>query len=1072
MKLDEFIANLPRNPGLVFGEKATVNVPNSDIERVLNKVTPRIVPIHEAATLLDELSDTAPSMREQVEEVWKDFLRKLTKPLDLPYLATAGWSACVSATKDLLFESELITYLESIPASKTVTIVDSPTIRVPPRSIPIFKLYGSLNVSDTDRKLVLSTSDTLIRREMWSQLLKQLPDQLKGAPMVFIGVPVNVVTMVLTSLHAQPHPRVREIYYLAGDETFNDPTVKSLCTTFDAKSIDATYRDLCNAVAELKEHGRTRIARPELSNLESTYSTIVSILPTGEAELDFESHRNALIDSLFRPKSVDWIPYQLHLDLERTVSDEIYQSIILGLEHIQQYPKTVNIRGEAAVGKTAVAKNVAAKVARKGVFVAWVRTAPYNWRSIYREMFKDLKSHEEIKSAVFFCDDPHSLKLDPNEIISGLEDVGVPAVLVIVNRSSDYFSSDHLEQGGFDSDSIEVPIELDDQEIAKLPLFLKTLGIVETAQQGGQLVRSIGTPTASDVLCSLWYLVPYTKSQIAESLRDQYMRLGDSKAVIHSVAETAASSSDIAKRAYEFVTVSSSLNIGLPVEVLVRALQVDYPDWIDMCVNGRPLWGLIYDEVSDDGDTIEYWTRNEIVTQILLDLVNGGVGNAGQVRTIGKLIEVCSDGSPIYRDFVMNILVRSRRSLESNLTFQQGMELYTLAEDVLGTNDKTLEFHKGIWMQHKGQDLAGAYTQLKRTLNLPELSESTQYAPNEHIHTSMAATVLDMIQTGGLDLNKGVAQIRDHLKHATSPTFFNPHSSHVTARMLFKIARSSALTGAEDLRAECFAEALREIEKALQLIGSAGRSRFRDTSSIEYLRSLQRDILDKMPTEDELRELANQMFTSTRCQAGYAALARRIVAFASERNKGTDYNAAYQEIEGIVSKLLEAEQNIDLNIIATRVDLIVRWRIQRTGGPVDWKAFNTDLELLLSSTAYRDSIVTNFLSAVSCFHLEDTARSTAKFSNLRRLNIGRHTQRAIRAYYLNKEGQPRRVQFTLVRRSGRYYLESSHLGIDIPINETPRSLRPGDTTHAYIGFSLLGQTAVFDRPTNTNMLLP
>ncbi len=645
-------------------------------------------------------------------------------------------------------------------------------------------------------------------------------------------------------------------------------------------------------------------------------------------------------------------------------------------------------------------------------------------------------------------------------------------MIVVVNRNTDYFGSDSGAAKLSLSASIEVPVELNEQETEQLPSFLHQLGIVESEDQGRGLVGSIGTRAASDILCSLWYLVPATKSQIADSLRDQYIRLGESEATIQSVAESAASTNYVAKRAYEFVTVSSSLNIGLPVEVLVRALKIDYQDWIDMCVLGRPLWGLLYDEESDDGDTIEYWTRNEVVTQVLLDLLNGGTGNAGQMRALGSLIEVCSDGSAVYRDFVTDVLVRSRRTLENGLTYRQGMELYALAEVALGSDDRTLEFHKGIWMQHKGTDRSSAYAQLNRALGLPQLSEAGQYAPDEHIHTSMAATVLEMIRDGDLDQFKGIAQIREHLKHATSPTFINPYSAHVTARMFFDIARNRSLASNEDLRAECLAQALSEIEKALQLIGSDGKSRIRDASSIEYLRELQSDILQFMPSEDELEQLAARLLETAENQVGYVALVRRAVAFASERNKGTDYNHANQWIERVELKVIEAGLEIDLEIVAARVDLMVRWRLQRTGGPVDWEKLQKDLDRLLSQPAYQESIVKNFLSAVVHFHLGDTTLSSAKFATLRRLNMARHTQRAMRAYYLNKEGQPLRVQFTLVRHSGRLYLESSDLGIDIPVNRTPRNIRPGDTTHAYIGFSLLGPTAVFDRPTNERMLLP
>ncbi|MES9973780.1 MAG: ATP-binding protein, partial [Candidatus Thiodiazotropha sp.] len=654
--LNEFIAKLRRKPGLIYGDDATSKGTNSELESLIRDIATTPFTLSDLPELLDELSDTDPLEKQKIEEAWIGYLKKSEMSLDLPHLAKAGWSACVSATKDLLFETVLTTHLETIPSSKTVTIVDCPEVRVPPRSIPIYKLYGNLNSSDPSRKVALSASETLIRHEHWSALLRDLPDRLKGAPVVFIGVPKEVTKFVLSSLASKSHPKVNEIYYIDGDPAFNDPTVKRLSLSFSASPIDTNFRDLCNALAELRSTNTLSRLQHSAGSFEATYSSIVSIISSEECTVDFDSHRNSIIDALFRPKSVDWTPYKLGLDLQRTVTDEIYSSIVTALDDASDSPKIIFIRGEAAVGKTVTAKHVAVKLSENGVFVAWARSSPYNWAALYRDMLRDISRKDDINQLVIFCDDPHSLKLDPSEIFSGLEELSVPAVVVVVTRNTDFFGVDsgtaHLSL----SASFEVPIDLNDDETSKLPSFLHALNIVESIDEGNKLVGSIGTRAASDILCSLWYLVPATKSQIADSLRDQYMRLGESEATIQSVAENAASTSHVAKLAYEYVTACSSLNVGLPIEVLVRALQIDYQDWIDMCVEGRPLWGLLYDEVSDDGDTIEYWTRNEVVTHVLLDLLNGGTGNAGQLRALGSLIQVCNEPSPVYRNFITNIL--------------------------------------------------------------------------------------------------------------------------------------------------------------------------------------------------------------------------------------------------------------------------------------------------------------------------------------------------------------------------------------------------------------------------------
>src|SRR6185312_4235252 len=112
-----------------------------------------------------------------------------------------------------------------------------------------------------------------------------------------------------------------------------------------------------------------------------------------------------------------------------------------------------------------------------------------------------------------------------------------------------------------------------------LGLMLQRLGVVKDPADANQELNRVPGRHARDILCSLWYLVPETRSQFSESLRDEYCRLGAVRGGLASMAQQIAIDSDVAKRAYEFVTVTSSLNLGVPVEVLVRALKIDYSEW-------------------------------------------------------------------------------------------------------------------------------------------------------------------------------------------------------------------------------------------------------------------------------------------------------------------------------------------------------------------------------------------------------------------------------------------------------------------------------------------------------------
>lgn len=230
-----------------------------------------------------------------------------------------------------------------------------------------------------------------------------------------------------------------------------------------------------------------------------------------------------------------------------------------------------------------------------------------------------------------------------------------------------------------------------------------------------------------------------------------------------------------------------------------------------MTIDGRPFGGLLYDEHDDENHTVVYRTRNEIVTKVLLDLVNGGVGHAGSC-VLKELLRSCDSGTSIYRNFVLDILVRNRTKLGRILGYEQGLELFDIARETLPHEDRLIEHHKGIWIDDVGRDNQRAYAQLEKALQTEIYPSSDRDAPQEHIYTSMASTVVKMVKSGEQDRSTGFDLIREHLRRATSPSFFNAHTAHVSANILFELSQQNgkALTDLVGLTA--ISDALQEIE--------------------------------------------------------------------------------------------------------------------------------------------------------------------------------------------------------------------------------------------------------------------
>lgn len=1082
--LEVALTSLTRLPGVIIGPDVTCT--QDTLANILSGAMRVIAPdLHEnldrgqhfrgALDALEPgLQDRLPRLTEEIEER----IRSLKPSLDLPYLAKAGWSACISLTDDMLFEAALRNHFDATPTSLTATIIDAPSVMPPERTVPIYKLLGNVNNQDPAHKLAMSESQLLVRQQMWSQLLRTFPDYLREGALFVIGTAaaIPILRSILGTFLGMGKPNVSRLIFLKNDLALKDPTILALCRQFDTSVVDASVRDLCAAIAGRKPRRSTAIVEvtgtsAKLDHLLKKYEAIASVVPSSISGAERNNHHlPSLIDGLFRPAAIDWDPFLVNFDLRRTITDDVKTSIRTHLENpLEGQSKPSVIRGEAGIGKTILLKRVAVELAAEGILVLWCRrSSGPGWTRNFRNLSSELSDHAKTTQTqlkvVVLCDDPWALRMDATDLMACFDRFTGQIAFAFALRNSDYFSWEQstLPLGIGEEGDHEVPFTLDDGEWEDLASMLQKIGAVSDQAAAERELSLVPQRHATDILCSLWYLIPETRSQLTDSLRDEYCRLGNAAEAVAGGAQAIAADSDTARRAYEFVTVTSNLEIGLPIEVLVRALSINYDDWVNMIVSGKPLWGLLYDE-QDEGGNVAYHTRNEIVTRVLLDLVNGGVGHVGEYRVLCDLMRACDGGAAVYRSFVLEILIRNRSKLRRILTFDQGMELFNIAENSLVHEDRLLEHHKGIWIDDAGRDSKAAYIQLEKALHTEIYPSAERDAPLEHIHTSMASTIVRMVRAGERDRSTGFQLVRDHLRQASSPTFFNSHTAHVSANLLFELSQQNGRQTQDEISMASISDALHEIERAFQLIGTHnGRNYFRNEKSVRMLEELQSKIIRSIGDLKSMKDFATKMYESSMSQVGFEAVARRLLVEASESGKGTAYNEVSDFISTCASLIGARDDDLSIELIVVRVDLIIRWRIQRFLS-VDWGLFADDLKIVLSATRYRDDAIKRFYFAVALFHLNQLTQANAMFATLRRLQLPVGMQ-DIRCYYLGGDGNPRRVQGTLERKHNYSYVFVPDLHLSVVVRSHGIGGGSGSVIHVYIGFALNGPTAVVDKP--------
>ena len=235
---------------------------------------------------------------------------------------------------------------------------------------------------------------------------------------------------------------------------------------------------------------------------------------------------------------------------------------------------------------------------------------------------------------------------------------------------------------------------LDDTEQAALPSYLLRLGVYPSDDAATQAVQNSLSTHARDTLSTLYWLIPATRQTISDSIKDEYFRLGDSAALSRVIIGRYRESGRILKSAYECTATAARYGSPLPIEVLVSALDVPYADWLEAAAPDAPAWGLLYPDSPEDGATVFYRPRNDVVTELILEALNGGtLSHAGETHVLGMLLSACTGSQPQYREFCTRALVPNAKL--NHLEYPEGLQLYEDAINALPLEDRTLLHHKG-----------------------------------------------------------------------------------------------------------------------------------------------------------------------------------------------------------------------------------------------------------------------------------------------------------------------------------------------------------------------------------------
>lgn len=1013
----------------------------------------------------------AGSGEELVRDATYQFFSSRTPLANSQNLTNVGWVGVLSACFDPVFDDQFRLASERRLMSHTVNVVNDLFKASPPRTAPVFKLLGST----TRRDSIISTDSYSLKRGTWSPAVRAFVDLVRDAPVLCLGMSECpwVLSDLLGVMAAQSTSTLSALVLLTDDPLSRDQTLWRLLRERTALiTVDVESRVVLGIAAarqDLAEQQTLPLVVPadSLGHVLRSYSELVVVVGDRLKSSVHPDQVNQLHELLFSPSQPKWDAFAHAIDFRRSITPDAVDDVELCVKSVTAGSVACVLSGSAASGKTTVLKRLAFDLANRGYDVLWLLPWFYqDTQTVLVQLFKDVaRVRSERSRVVVFMDDPIAFgTLTAQDVVSAAESCGIEIVLVVGARTSEWKIRDNRVFVG----SLQIlshwplPDELDSNEWTELPSYLVTLGVFADREIAEQQVQDARSRRSSDILTMLYWMVPETRKHISRSVQDEYFRLGDSAGLTRVVIGDLIKDSTLLQKAYELIAVAEHYRAPVPVEVLVSALEVRYDEWLDASSGDGPAWGLFYPDLSGQGQTVSYRTRNSIVTDVIIRTINGGdIGHSGELRCLGQLLASCRGTQALYREFCVRILVPADNL--SRFEYLEGLDLYDSALSALPYPDKTLVHHKGLWIKNYGHDPVAAKGILLEALETPVFPYTSHAEANEHIFTSLAANELAAMKQQLVSFEDGKLQILQYLDRARSVRFFNPSAVHVEARLMHGLIKASADTPD---RYALINRALSLLDRTMLLLrtrASRSTTDLQVAENIKMLEASRSEILQSAGEFDSLSVDAESLFEATGRQDGFILVARALYQQAVDSEKGTDFNSAFTYCQDRVVKIKTARSVPKSALLEVALDIYYHWRIVRrtitsSNFPTDWSLVREYCDVILRSSPTPDPFH-EYLFGLTLAHLGDWSQASALFANLRRSALPRSILWAPRDFLLSENGTPRRVQGEVKYAAERGYLYVADLHFDFIVNRTETWPKEGETAHAFIRFAFGGPSA-------------
>lgn len=986
-------------------------------------------------------------------------------------IAKIHWSAVLSFTLDLHFEERAQEEAQKKLNRKPITVVADASLPLPPKTVPVFKMLGA----HTRQDFSASASSYIQHRSDWRTFVPLFAQMVHGRPVVCLGMSdLEAELLDLAGEFAVGRGNAPStLLLLADDPLSNNRDIENLLSR--RTKLRTAQCSLADLIRTLSKAEKTSLSPPlpltsddaaPFERLAQFAEMVVivndQLLPRAEASDTFLLH-----DLLFSPTVTKWDPFAYSLDFPRSITAAVREAALTDEEDATVDSIAVTLKGSAASGKTIVLKRVAFDLAKADHLVLWQTPSylPDPQRQL-KLLFREIKSIPRMKGkcVYYFIDDPMSAgTMTAEAVLAAARLAGVKLVTVVGIRHSDFASAADLMKSYSRKREATLTDEMDDDEWASFPDYLVRLKVCATKNEALAACAKAGGRTAHDSLSTLYWSLPETRASISSSIQDEYFRLCDGAGVKKFFLGTESRSVQVLRDAYEMVAVADRYRAPLPVEILVSALDIDFSLWIDNTKETSPAWGIIYpDEVNDD--STYYRTRNSIVTDLIIKTINGGhISTGGEVRVLSQLISACEGAStPVYREFILRLLVPYSKL--DGLRYEDGLMLFDRAIESLPFPDKTLKHHKGLLIKNVGNDCMLAEQVLNDALLTPEYPYTDRGEASQHIHTSLAATILDQIENGSISPEEGQAKAFDHLALARSNDFFNANAVHVHGNLAARLIPMMQDSRPTDVMVVA-SEAASDIDASLMVLRSPVSPIRGAQDQIKMLEGVRDKVFNSISKVQDIEAEAERQWNEYRSQEGFVVAARRRLQQAQATNRGSAYKKAFDYCQLAMSTIVADGKAVGIRMREVILQIQYEWVVTRQmssgqNSRIDWELLRQLAADVCSDPQRGRNPLYRFVHAVALAHLGRWPEANDIFTKMRNSEMSPGVLWTPRALLLSENGGPKLIQGIVRDGVGRTLLAVSEMSTDLICSRRDDWPRDGEQAHAYIQFSFGGATAI------------